>query len=283
MTFGSSKVKDKILILILPVIIIAMALVTFLSYTLAKQIFMNEYHNQKEQVAAHVINSVKLIDAGYGMMEKNIEEEMEKRILEFKSEFQKAGGDPEYVSLETLKSRMGEKYDLIIIDSDTTIIKSTAPEGMSFNFMQFDRQLGEKINDIRLSGDIRHERIRTNVGTGYLSKFSYIASEDHKYLLEIAYSEGGLSSIVSELEPLKITSQLVDTIPIVSSIRIFDVFGYEFVDSGENYEPTEESLRIVERAKKEKKYEIGDGNEDRSYFFIELTGTKEGMTDNSKI
>ena len=283
MSAGGLKVKDKILFLILPVVIIALTLVTFLSYTLAKQIFMYEYSNQKEQVAAHVISSVNLIDSGFGMLEKSIEEEMEKGIIEFKNEFQKAGGDPKKVSLEILKSRMGEKYDLIIIDSETTIIKSTSPKAMNFNFMQFDKQLGEKINSIRLSEDIKHERIRTNVGTGHLSKFSYIAAEDHKYLLEMAYGEGGLSSIVSELDPLKITAQLVETIPIVSSIRIFDIYGYEFVDTGENYRPTEESLGIVERAKKEREYEIDYGKKVKCYYFIDLNGEKDALTDSSKI
>jgi len=208
---------------------------------------------------------------------------MEEGILEFKNEFEKAGGDPEKVSLEALKSKMGEKYDLIIIDSGTTIIKSTAPEGINFNFMQFDEKLGEEINSIRLSEDIRHERIRTNVGTGHLSKFTYIPTDDHKYLLEIAYGEGGLSSFVSELELLKIAAQLVHANPIVSSIRIFDVYGYEFVGSKGNYQPTEESIRIVERVKKEIKYEVDDGDKVKSYFLIDSKEKKQTMTDNGKI
>lgn len=277
------KLKDKILFLILPVVLIVLVFSTFISYSLAKQVFMTEYQSQKKQVAEHVISSVKLIDAGYGMLEKELEDDMEKVMAEYKALFAEAGGDPDKVSLQELKAKLKTKYELIIIDSKTTIIKATVPQALDFNFMEFDRQLGEKINHIRMTGDMIHERIRTNVGTGYLSKFTYIGTDDQKYVLELAYEEGGLSSLVSRLEPLTIMSQLVETIPIVSSIRIFDVFGYEFVDGGESYKPTEESLAIVDRAKREKSYEVAEAGRTKSYYFIDLKSSVDKMTDNSKI
>lgn len=277
------KLKDKILFLILPVVLVVLVFSSFISYFLAKQVFMTEYQSQKKQVAEHVMSSVRLIDAGYGMLEKELETEMEKVMAEYKTLFAEAGGDPDKVSLQELKAKLNTKYELIIIDSNTTIIKATVPQAMDFNFMEFDSQLGEKINHIRLTGDTIHERIRTNVGTGYLSKFIYTGTDDHKYVLELAYEEGGLSSLVSRLEPLTITSQLEESIRIVSSIRIFDVFGYEFVDGGESYKPTEESLAIVERAKREKSYEVEEEGRTKSYYFIDLTSSVDKMTDNSKI
>lgn len=281
--FSRLKLKDKILYLVLSVVLIVLVFSTFISYSLAKRVFMTEYQSRKEQVAEHVISSVKLIDAGYGMLEKNLEAEMGKVMAEFKVLFAEAGGDPDKVSLQELKAKLKTKYELIIIDSKTTVVKATVPQAMDFNFMEFDKQLGDKINQIRLSGETIHEKIRTNVGTGYLSKFTYTGTDDHKYVLELAYEEGGLSRLVSRLEPLTITSQLVDTIPMVSSIRIFDVFGYEFVDGGESYKPTEESLAIVDRAKKEKSYEVADTGRTRSFYFIDLKTSEDKMTDNSKI
>lgn len=47
MKLGALKLKDKILILILPVIIISITIATFLSYRMSKQILVNEYKNQK--------------------------------------------------------------------------------------------------------------------------------------------------------------------------------------------------------------------------------------------
>lgn len=283
MKFSKFKVRDKILFFILPVIIIALVVMVVLGYSFAKQIYTNEYTNQREQIEAYVTNAINFIDAGFRMLEVSIEKDMESNIKEFKSAFEAAGGDPNNISLEDLKVKMGDQFDLIIINSEMTIIKSTAPEAMNFNFTAFDEELGNEMQRIRMANEVRHERIRTNVGTGYLSKFTYIPTEDHQYLLEIAYTEGGLSSIVSDLEPLKIASQLTEITPMISSIRIFDVYGYEFIDGSENYVPTEESLEIVNRVKEDLKYEVIDGNKIRSYFYIDLEDKKRTMTDNSKI
>ena len=48
-----------------------------------------------------------------------------KGITEFKNAFENAGGDASKVSLDDIKKQMDNKYDLIVIDSETTIIKST--------------------------------------------------------------------------------------------------------------------------------------------------------------
>ncbi|MHB8130055.1 MAG: HD domain-containing phosphohydrolase [Mobilitalea sp.] len=277
------RLKDKILISILPVIIIFLTLIAIISLSLAKQMLYKEYANQKEEVAANVINAVKLIDSGYRMLDRSIEDEMEQGILEFKAEFEAAGGDADTVSLEAIKAKMESKYDLIIIDENTTVIKSTLPEGLDFNFLEFDKALGEEINNIRLSEVIRHERIRTNVVTGFLSKFTYRATDDHQYLLEIAFSKGGLQSIIEELDPLKTVAQLKVINPIISDIRIFDAYGYEFVDSGVNYEPTAESLDIVAKAKEANKYETKDRNQDINYLFIDLNLKEQTMSDSSKV
>lgn len=277
------KVKNKILIYILPIILIALSLIIFLAYSSAKKITMNEYNNQKVQITANVINTVNLIDSGYKMLEKSMEDEMVEGMTEFKNAFENAGGDASKVSLDDIKKQMDYKYDLIVIDSETTIIKSTVPEALLFNFMEFDPNLGGEINQIRLSGKIRHESIRTNVGTGFLSKFTYLSTDDHKYLLEISFSKGGLSSVIGDLDPLKVTSQLVKDNPMVSSIKIYDVYGYQFVNSGYNYTPTKKSMEMVARVKKEKSFEVTLGNKIKSYFFIDLNDDKTAMSDNSKI
>ncbi len=283
MKIRNLKVKDKILVYILPFILVILLVISFLGYFLVKQIFVNNFNFQKKQVEIHVVNSIHLIDAGFAMLEKNLQPEMEKGVLELKNEFEKAGGDPEKISLDALKSEIGGKFDLMIIDSNSAVVKSTAPSARSFNFMDFDKSLGAKINQIRMADSIQYERIRTNVGTGYLNTFAYIPSDDHKYLLEIAYSLGSFGSIIGEMDPLTITAQLVKINPNVLSIRIFDAYGYEFVNNGSNYKPTAESFGIVDRVKKEKQFEVTDGNRLRTYLYIDLKDESHILSDNSKV
>ena len=279
----SLKLKDKILLYILPFIMIILIIISSLIYFYTKQIFMSDYNLQKEQIEANVVNTLEVIDSGFAMLEKSAEPEMTQKILIFKDEFDKAGGDPDRISLESLKAKIGEKYDLVIIDSETTIIKSTIPDTLGFSFSKASKRLGDIITAMRTRDAVQHERFSTNMGTGYLTMFTYLPSADHKYLLEVAYSQAALGSYVSELRPVHITSKLIQSDPVVLSVRVYDVLGFEMSSDGQNKAPTEESKENVERAKKEKSFEIEEGNIRKSYLYIDLKNDDNLISDNSKI
>ncbi len=276
------KLKDKILMYILPFIAITLLIISFLVYYQTKQIYLNNYTLQKEQIEANVIETMRSIDAGFAMLEKHMEDEMEQSILEFKNEFEKAGGDPEKISLDELKAKMGERYDFVIINSETTIIKSTIPDTMDFNFLEARKSLGDIVNRMRTTDGIHYERFSMNPGTGYLSTFAFMATSDHKYLLEVAYTQPELGTLVSELKPSNITSKLSKSNQDVVSISVYDIFGMEFTDDGPNKEATEESLAIFERAKKEKQFEIKDGNIIKSYLYLDFKKDHNMLSDTSK-
>ncbi|HYE68981.1 MAG TPA: HAMP domain-containing protein, partial [Anaerovoracaceae bacterium] len=281
------KLKNRILIYILPFVAITLLIISFLVYYQTKQISMSNYNLQKEQIEANVVDTLQLIDSGFAMLEKQMEADMKQKIIEFQYEFENAGGDPEKISLEAIKSKMGEKYDLVIIDSEAIIIKSTIPGTVDFDFMEArpllgEKPLGETVQSMRASNSIQLERLSMNPGTGYLSTFAFVPSVDHKYLLEVAYTQSDLGSFVSELKPFNITSKLSKTNQDVVSIRVFDIFGMEFTDNGPNKMATKESMAIVERVQKEKRFEIKDGNIIKSYLYIDLKKDTNKMSNTSK-
>ena len=276
------KVKDRILAYILPFIAITLLFISFLVYHQTKHILLSNYNLQKEEIEANIINTLRVADSGFAMLEKNLEGQMEQGILKFRDEFEKAGGSPEKISLESLKAEMGERYDFVIIDSETTIIKSTIPDTLNFNFMDISKELGDRINGMRASDTIRHERFSTYSGTGYLSMFAYMPTPDHEYLLELSYTQPDLDYYVSKLRPVKLTSQILKTNPNIISIRIFDNFGIEFIENGTDRMPTKDSSAIVERARRDKQFEITDGNIRKSYLYVDLNQKENVLSDNSK-
>jgi diguanylate cyclase (GGDEF)-like protein/PAS domain S-box-containing protein len=276
------KVRDKILIYVLPFVVVTLLILSFLAYYQAKQIFMSNYRLQKEQIEANTRSTMLAIDYGYAMLEKSLESEMKQKLLDFKTEFEKAGSDPEKISLDAVKAKMGEEYDLVIIDSSTTIIRSTIPGTLDFNFREANKVLGNDIDAMINSDSIQYERFSDNPGTGYLTMFAYLSAADHRYLLEVAKTQPELGSYVSKLKTLIMQSRLSKISPDIVSIRIFDIYAFEYADQGAKVKPTKESRAIVEKAKKEGRYEVADGNITKSYFYVDLKNKENHLTDNSK-
>lgn len=190
--------------------------------------------------------------------------------------YEASGGQLGQQDLEALKVRFGNAYDFFIVDSRTVVTVSTEPLAQDFSFAAFDMALGNKINQIRVGDEVWFEQLRTNVTTGRLSKFAYAPVSDKRVLLEISYSVGGFNQLIEELKPRSFTEDLVRISPLVESIRIFDAYGYQIVDSGENYEPTADSRALVARAAQEKAFEVQvDGRTVRKYIHLALNAKRE--------
>lgn len=276
MTNNHHKFRTRILVSVLPIAVVALMTLSHYNYNNTKQNLLHHYEESKLMTESHIVDAISLIDASYRMLEVRLEAEMKDPGASFLKEYERANGNIDAMDTSGLKKQFGNSFDFLIISPDTTVIKSTEPAALNFNFKAFSPDLGNKINRIRLGKDVWFEQLRTNVVTGRLSKFSYIPTADNAYLLEVAYSVDGFNKLLDELKPQSITDALVAISPLVQSVRIFDTYGYQIVDSGENYKPTPESLKIAERAVREKNFEVRDDDSvTRKYLLIDLTSKRE--------
>lgn len=270
------KLRFRILMTILPITVVLLVSSSLYHYNVMKQNLMDHYDETRQNVEAHIVDIINLIDSGYRMLEIRLESDLQEKAEFFLESYEEANGDLDKVDLNKLKEEQGMFYDFMVIDPETIIIKSTIKEALQFNFTTFDPDLGVKINAIRNGDEIWFEQVRTNVGTGKLSKFAYIPTGDHKYLLEVAYSVDGFDAVTEELKPNSIIKRMTEISPAIIGINMFDAYGYQIVDSGVNYEPTPESLEIVKKAKLDRQYGEKDSNNIyKKYLYIDLNQHRE--------
>lgn len=276
MRYTRHTMRYRILTLVLPVVILVLCLLAYHNYATMRDSLLESYEASRQSVESHIVDAVTLIDAAYRMLEVRLEEELRVPLTAFLEAYEASGGQLSQRELEALKVRFGNNYDFFIVDSRTVVTVSTEPLAQDFSFAAFDVALGNKINQIRAGDEIWFEQLRTNVTTGRLSKFAYAPVSDKKVLLEISYSVGGFNQLIEELKPQSFTEDLVRISPLVESIRIFDSYGYQIVDSGENYEPTADSRALVARAVQEKAFEVQvDDRTVRKYIHLALNAKRE--------
>jgi len=246
------------------------------NYNNTKKNLLDKHYESKNLSEQHIVDTLSLIDTGYRMLEVKLEDELKDKGLEFLEVYEQVEGNLDLLDDMTLRNALGDSYDFIVIDKNTSIIKSTEPMALGFNFKEFDLELGAKIDDIRHGNEIWFEQIRTNVGTGKLSKFAYIPTTEKNVLLEVGYSIDGFDDLIDEMKPHHYLRSLVDVNPSVVSIRLFDTYGYQMVDSGEGYVPTVESKKIVSKLTDNDRYEeIIDDEITKQYIKINLNEKRE--------
>jgi len=260
------SMRSRMMIRLLPMLLLAIVIMAIFSYAIARNRLISEYNNQVLAVTSNTLHVLELIDGGYDMLDQSLESEMEEGIVTFKNLYE-ASEKP--VDLGAIKKAMGDTYDLIVIDKNTTIVDTTIRSSLNFNFKVFDEALGEKIDALRQEDRIVHERIRTNVGTGLISKFTYMSADNHEVLLEIVYTAPGFETLVATLDPVSRMKGISDVYEIVDAIHIYDGYGYEYSHGGDMYIPTEASLALVNRAITERKYVEPLENGSRHVFYLE--------------
>lgn len=255
----------------MPIALILMIGNSLYHYNVMKERLLDDFKVSQINAESHILDTLYLIDAGYRMLEIKLESDLKEKTEAYLEVYKEADGKLSQEDLEALKTSFGNDYDFFIIDKETTIVQSTLTEGLGFNFKKFSPELGKKIDTIR-KGDVTwFEQLRTNVGTGRLSKFAYVPSPDHEVLLEVAYSIDGFTHITEELKPHSIIEQMIDVSPQIKDIKIYDLYGYVYSDSGEKAEPHTNLIQLIERVKTEKEITIQVSDViSKKYLYVDL-------------
>lgn len=278
--------RNKILLGILPVVVIGLILSSTINHFTLKNMLEKEYESNTKQIEDSLVKSVKLIDNGYRMLETKIEEELEEKMDIFKSEYTKVKGDVKKIDINKLKKQLG--VDLYIIDSETTITKTTDAGALGRNIRDdFGDDLASTMDNLRTNGSDIFTRMQPNIIDGVLNKWYYAGAPDKKHILEIAYTASEVGEFIKELDPAKVIEDLRKTYDVVDNIRLFDGYSNLLVNSTKNDKDNEVSDKTKDNALKaltenqvEKKL---DNNRIEKAIFIDLSSGKEYLMNSNRV
>ncbi len=149
-----------------------------------------DYFTEREYAVSILTNSVELFNNARYEYDP-VYDKMAKAILaDFQDDFKNAGGTADSVNLEELRqkyiSRYSQDLNLYIIDSKSTILKTTeeGAEGYNFDILP---EFQERLQQMRLANEMEVDPLLQSYTSKdkVQMKWAYIPSIDHKYLLEI--------------------------------------------------------------------------------------------------
>jgi len=274
--------KRKMMVTIIPILALGMIVTSLYNFYTIRHKIIESYELTMKQTEGGIIYSIQLADSGYRIYERKIENELTTIMKELQQEYLRAHGDPAKMDLLSLNKKWNTNF--YVLDQNTTVVFTNDSETMGFNLEAKIPGVGSKMDQIRESGKIHFERIRTSIVTGMLNKFAYQGTPDNKYVFDISYNASDIEKGMNELDPLLITNNLKKLNPLIKEIKLFDLHGYQFANTGSNTEPTKEIVANIQRTIKEGHFEIeGDGEVTR-YVYVNLFKPQEfHITDPSKI
>jgi PAS domain S-box-containing protein len=125
------------------------------------------------------------------------------------------------MDLEAVKQEIGGEMELYVIDDTATIVATTYPRELGLNFSEFAPYFADYLAGIRTSSGFFPDRIIGDKSAGEVKKFAYMPTPDHRYILEV-----GFSNLTTPTGYRYVDENLIRKVkqsnPYLVNVRIFD-------------------------------------------------------------
>lgn len=213
------------LIMIVFAIIISFTIATIDHLRLKEQAIIN-HQFQVEFIEEMVEDSLNYIEKAYRLFGEDIAQKMEASshyLLEKYESEENSSFDA--WNFEELKKTLG--LDIYIINEENVITHSSFEQDIGLDFSKCCGKLVPILNERRAMGGFFDDGLDIEQQTGAIKKYSYMATHDKKYLIQLGYSlENGV--IFKEYNFFKVIERLVQKYSIINEINILNLGGVSF-------------------------------------------------------
>ena len=132
----------------------------------------------------HIDTSFRMIDTGLKLYDMSYNRGMENAFDLVMAELNQTGGDPSRLDMEGLKQRIGG-MDVYVINDSYVIEYTSKPLDLGLDFKAIYPDFVEYLAEIRNSSGFYPDRVSKDWTTGKMTKYSYMPTHDHRYVLEL--------------------------------------------------------------------------------------------------
>jgi len=201
-------------------------MVSFLSidYQRLKKQTMKDHEVQIEQATESVLYALDSIDRAYHYLDQETGLKME----EYSKELQNKYKDEQDFSSWDFDA-LAEEYgmDIYILNDENEIIYSNVDEEVGIEFAVCCKTLDTILHERREAGKLFIDEIDRDQETGDAKKYSYIATDDKKYLIELGYALKN-EVLFQNFNFTSVTEDIVDKFSFVEDVHVLNYGGQPY-------------------------------------------------------
>lgn len=192
---------------------------------------------QLESIEATVEYSLNTIDKAYYYFDNDVAEKMKANTREMLELYE---NNPAVDTWDIQNLKKKYEMDVYFINPDNVISHSSIENDIGMDFNECCGKLAKILDTRREAGAFYHDGMDIAQATGEITKYSYMATPDKEYIIELSYSlqEG---DIFKDFNFLTVTHDLEKSYPSINEINILNLGGLALGD------PAEESKLSPER------------------------------------
>ncbi|MEK4424704.1 GGDEF domain-containing protein [Solibacillus sp. FSL K6-1523] len=212
----------KLLLSLLLFTVIIVSVITLVNRQLLIQDIKQQQHDGRTLIENHILSDMQAVDKAYLYLDYSYSESMEVELRSLQKYYE---SNPDIYSwdINEIKNRTG--MDFFIIDEHNKVIIATYEPSVGLDFSECCVNFAALLDDRRNSGEYYSDGIDISAVTNELWRYSYLATKDRKYLLEMG-SELKNSPIFESFNFLETVKNLVMKYDDLNNVEIIGDEGF---------------------------------------------------------
>ena len=197
-THGKLRFSYLMMAILFVVIVTVLLVGIWASYETSRSNLETNAVQLRNMTEAHINTSFRMIDTSLKIYDSTYNEEMEDAFVFVMDEYNRTGGDPSLMDLEGLKRVTGGMDVYVINDSCIIEYTSNLPDlGLDFRVIYPD--FAVYLNRIRNTSGFYPDRVVPDWVKKTWTKYSYMPTPDHRYIIELGLRSGRFAGERKEL------------------------------------------------------------------------------------
>lgn len=186
--------------------LIALLVIAAINFTRTRTILSNGTDEKNKLLANEVTKILKFQDIATNVIDDQFNNRFRELSYLLVNKYFAKTGDIEKVNLLKIANEIGmdtQTEDIYIISSDGIIVNTTFKQDLGFNLFSLGENMKKTLQGIQKSDEFVSELFAIEHSTRRPKKFSYQATRDKKYIIEIGAYSKQVDDIVQAIEDTK--------------------------------------------------------------------------------
>jgi diguanylate cyclase (GGDEF)-like protein len=185
---------------------------------------MDNNEDKIRHIEYFVAHAVSTVEKAYRLYGKELDSLMEQHSRLLRNWYMEEP-DLDRWDFQALKQQLG--FDIYMINEQNIVTHSSFIQDIGLDFNECCAGLAQILNERRASGKFVADGLDIEQNTGQIKKYSYLATHDKKYLIQLGYNVQG-SKIFEEFNFYSAIDQLLDRYSTLNDIHILNTGGLLF-------------------------------------------------------
>ena len=216
------NLRIKLLVSLTVFAVILVTVVTFTNRELLRKDIQVQTQRSWELIENHILADMQTIDNVHYYLENELASQMEE-VLGKLNQLYEANNNPKTWDLETFKK--DNNMEVFVFNDENTVINTTFASDLGLNFNECCKSFAKILDERRISGEYYSDGIDISTQTGQLWKYSYLATPDKKYLLEVGVN-GNNIPLYQKFNFFDTATNLVNKYDDLIEVKIIHRAGY---------------------------------------------------------